>query len=1229
MVFEGQNHHSIIIGTRTFMVVPKFIKKRIILQILLATVPVLLCGLLIVVQLLSGSFQSIIGINEELRDFFQKDIITLENRIVSLTDLNYANAAKLEQYKLDHEKYKQQLALYKQGFSAKGAITGGAIPLSQKIISQFEKKGLSSRSALTKLKEIYGNSAYEILYWKLSTNLTDLRVFKGLSADFIGYMKGAARSGKPDWFEDELGFRDIVVSLVPYRKGTSLTGIIALIFDVSKAYSIIETADRLSLSIKSAKIQEQRLREGARVTAHFRQRRQEQRKLVQTNAENNQTIITRARNELILFIGANMTMLIGVSVFLFWWLGSRRITKLRNWMAALAKSPSSTNHPGDSAPGSRMPDSPLQYPISPNWESADNPAAPPRENQKAVPPHFLERLEIKSMDEIGALSKSINVMLDSLDSTMVSKNLLLQENEERKLVERRLRDNQERLKTIFDAVQAGVIIIDAESHKIVDANPAAQKMIGAQRQQITGKICHQSICLQRLQECRMAQPGKSIDNMEHLIFTAAGHELPVIKTETAIVLDGKKHFICSFVDISALQMARLALEEAKLNAEQANRIKSQFLANMSHEIRTPLNGVLGMTDIALHTQLDEEQRHIINTISTEAASLLRIINDILDFSKIEAGKLEMEEISFNLHTICEEVVQAIIFAGEQKGLEIIFFISPDIPEKVKGDPGRIRQILMNLCGNALKFTHQGEIYIKVEPWRDSTAANRIRFSIKDSGIGIAENKLSSIFESFRQIDGSTTRTYGGTGLGTTISKQLVELMDGQIGVSSKVGAGSTFWFILPLAKLDGSENLTNIEQINNRLLSGRRVLIVDDNQTNLFILEEYLNSWGCIPIKAVDGNNALRIFHEAENSISAIDLIITDFSMPGMDGLDFIAQVRLSKIKGHNTPVIVLSSLNSKADIASWDKLTIQGFINKPILRQELKISVCKALGAVNYAKAEVVREKPALPEVNSGSNTDKILLVEDYPTNRKVASYYLSSAGYSIDEAKDGEQALAMVKDKKYGLIFMDIQMPVMDGYKATRKIREWEEDIGCQRSLPVIAMTAHALAGYREQCIEAGMNDYITKPLKRKEFVSMAEKWLSAAAILPLKAQTSEVPSPPIERSGSPVDIAGLLAEMDNDREIVVELFDSFDNSLQGQKMAMRQALEAQDYKLLQRESHAIKGAALNVCANDLAQTAKDLENSCRAGQSQKYRDLFILLDEKIDEVQIYMQEFVNRTT
>ncbi|MFW8600802.1 response regulator [Desulfobacterota bacterium M19] len=1179
-----------------------------------------------VIQLLSGSFQSIIGINKELRDFFQKDIFTLENRVVSLTDLNYANAAKLEQYKLDHEKYKQQLALYKQGFSVKGAITGGAIPLSRTIITQFETERLSPTAALAQLKKIYGKSAYKILYWQLSTNLTDLRAFKGLSADFINYIKLAARSGTPDWFEDEFGFRDIVVSLVPYKKGGSLTGVIALIFDISKAYNIIETADRLSLSIKSAKIQEQRLREGEKVTAHFRQRRQKQRKLVQTNAENNQSIITKSRNELILFIGANMTMLIGISVFLFWWLGSRRITKLRNWMVALTESnymlqpsaadnflpPSSINLTRDLTSGSSLSD---------NF------------SQHAVPPHSLARLEIKSMDEIAALSKSINVMLDSLDSTMVSKNLLLQENGERKLVEKRLRDNQERLKTIFDAVQAGVIIIEAESHKIVDANPAAQKMIGARRRQIIGKTCYRSICLQRLQECRMSQPGESIDNMEHLILTAAGHELPVIKTETAIMLDGKKHFICSFVDISALQMARLALEEAKRNAEQANRIKSQFLANMSHEIRTPLNGVLGMADIALHTRLDEEQRHIINTINTEAASLLRIINDILDFSKIEAGKLELEEISFNLHTICEEVVQTIIFAGEQKGLEIIFFISPDIPEKVKGDPGRIRQILKNLCGNALKFTHQGEIYIKIELWRDSTPANLVRFSIKDSGIGIAENKLASIFESFRQIDGSTTRTYGGTGLGTTISKQLVELMGGQIGVSSKVGVGSTFWFILPLPESDSDESLTNIEQINNHLLSGRRVLIVDDNQTNLFILEEYLNSWGCIPIKAADGNNALQILHAAENSIAAIDLIITDFSMPETDGFNLISQLRSSNSKGRDTPVIVLSSINSKADIESWDKLAIQGFLNKPILRQELKVCICKALGTFDYAKADkITREISTRSEVNRASNTGKILLVEDYPTNRKVASYYLSSAGYSIDEAEDGKQALTMVRDKKYGLIFMDIQMPIMDGYKATRKIREWEKDIGCQHGLPIIAMTAHALAGYREQCIEAGMNDYITKPLKRKEFVDMAEKWLSAGSILPpAKDQTSKAPSPlpVVEKSGSPIDIAGLLVEMDNDKEIIIELFDSFDNSLQGQKLTMRQAFEAKDYKLLERESHAVKGAALNVCANELAVTAKDLENSCRAGQAQNYRNLFISLNEKIEEVQVYMQEFVNRET
>jgi len=481
-------------------ILPGFLRKRIIFQVLLATVPVLLCGLFIVIQLLQGSFNSIIDINDKLQNFFQKDIKILENKVVSLTDLSYANAAKLAQYELDHEKHQQQDTLYKQGFSAKGAIVGGAVPLSRRIISQLEENNLPPKTVLRQLRNIYGKMAYKVWYWKLTDNLHELAGQKNFSNDFISYMADAAKSGKSDWFEDELGARDIVVSLVPYKRGATTAGIFAIIFDVSRAYSIIETADRLSLSIKSAKIQEQRLLEGKKSMERFRQRRREQRQLVVNNTEKNQAIITAARNELIMFIGANMTVLIGLSVALFWWLGSRRITGLRDWMVALTQS----NYMLQPTAANISAEAPALGILHGDQTASQKPKGPQQ--------NYPQRLDISFQDEIGELSSSINFMLDSLDRTKVSKNLLVQENEERKLVEKRLRENQQRLKTIFDSVQAGVIIIDAETHVIVDANPAAQKMIGAHRRQMIGEICYESICPQSLQKCWMSQSEQTINN---------------------------------------------------------------------------------------------------------------------------------------------------------------------------------------------------------------------------------------------------------------------------------------------------------------------------------------------------------------------------------------------------------------------------------------------------------------------------------------------------------------------------------------------------------------------------------------------------------------------------------------------------------------------------------------------------------------------------------------------
>ena len=558
---------------------------------------------------------------------------------------------------------------------------------------------------------------------------------------------------------------------------------------------------------------------------------------------------------------------------------------------------------------------------------------------------------------------------------------------------------------------------------------------------------------------------------------------------------GKKvGYQSSVQDITESVRAKKNIEAAnkeKILAEAASKAKGEFLVNMSHEIRTPLNGIIGMAELATDTDLDENQRNIFHTINAEANSLRDIINDILDFSKIEAGKFGLEEIPFNLRHTIEDVANSFAHRAEQKGLEFISFLSPDVPSRLIGDPGRLRQILTNLSGNALKFTHEGEICIEADMAEDVGNKVRINFLVKDTGIGIPKEKQATIFESFTQADGSTTRKYGGTGLGTTISKQLAEMMGGEIGVESEEGKGSTFWFTALFSKQEKKKQIYATTDFD---LDNLKVLVVDDNQTNRFVLMEYLKSWGCLPVEANNGKDALTILRDTASSEDPVKLILTDFQMPEMSGFDLAREVKkMETLKG--VPIMVLTSAGKKGDGRSCKEIGINGYLTKPIRQDEMRKAMVSVLG---LSIGQETAPMPALVTRHSVAEDFRkdvqILLVEDYPTNQQIATRHLIKGGYQVDLAEDGMQAVEAYKRKAYNLILMDIQMPIMDGYAATQEIREVEtrnlEPSTIQR-IPIIAMTAHAIKGYREKCLEAGMDDYIAKPLRRKELLAMAEKW------------------------------------------------------------------------------------------------------------------------------------------
>lgn len=764
---------------------------------------------------------------------------------------------------------------------------------------------------------------------------------------------------------------------------------------------------------------------------------------------------------------------------------------------------------------------------------------------------------------------------------------------ERKRTEAALEASEHESRQIVTTAHDAFVAMNA-SGAIIDWNPQAEAVFGWSRTEAIGRDLaatiipeqHRDAHRRGLERFLAGGDGPVLGQLLELSgLRRDGHEFPAELTISAVRGEVGHTFNAFIRDITERKRVAAELAVARDQALEASRLKSEFLAMMSHEIRTPMNGVIGMTGLLLDTDLDAQQRDYAETVRSSGEALLAIINDILDFSKIEAGRIELEEIDFDPRAVVEDVGDLLRDAAHEKSLELAALLPPGMPTVVRGDPGRLRQVLTNLVGNAIKFTETGEVVVRADVTEETAEEAIIRFEVADTGVGIDPAILAGLFEPFSQADASTTRRYGGTGLGLAISKQLVELMGGELQVESDLGRGSRFSFTVGVAK---SQRPPATRPNGRTQLRGLRVLIVDDNATNRTILEHQVASWGMLSATADGGEAALERLRGERTVLPPYDVALVDMDMPRMNGLALAREIRADPALA-SMPLVLLTSAAVRGSAEQARRAGFAAYLTKPVRQSQLYDALATVMGDETPAAPMVTRH--TISEARARSRP-RVLVVEDNTVNQQVVVGMLTKLGYRADVAANGAEAVDAVARSGYGAILMDCQMPVMDGYAATGAIRASET--GDAARLPIVALTAAALKGERERCLAAGMDDYLSKPVQLDDLRKTLARWMDPVD----EDEPDPVPAPDVRTATGPFDpaVVATLRSLtaDGGPDAFQSLIQMFVASGVELIETIRGALSLGDAATLRSAAHALRGSAANLGAARLAEAARELEEA-----------------------------------